>query len=167
MCRYHLSWRRRIAFGGQANVIPSFCRMKASGERAAAPDPEHDRQAANLVSERTRWPFFARDDQAERMSLQRLPSTRPKKPASRVRQPSRTVAVGLVSRKRLARLVGRLADSRDRSRGSRADRDHESVSAPSVRSRKDPPIASGFRQFAGDRLCPGHAFASRTISDSD
>jgi hypothetical protein len=49
VCRCHLSWRRRIAFGGQANVIPSFCRMKASGERAAAPDPKHERQAPNLV----------------------------------------------------------------------------------------------------------------------
>src|ERR1700722_19755928 len=52
--------------------------------------------------------FFARDDQrAERMSLQRLHMHGPEEAgASQVRQPSRVVAVGLVSRKRLERLVG-------------------------------------------------------------
>jgi hypothetical protein len=78
--------------------------------RAREPDPEHDREASDLVFQGHPLTdeLFARDDQrAERMSLQRLHMHGLEEAgASQVRQPSRVIAVGFVSRKRLERLVG-------------------------------------------------------------
>jgi hypothetical protein len=63
----------------------------------------------------TRWPtsFLRADQRAHRISLQRLRMYGLEEAsAGQVRQPSRIVAVGLVGRKRLERLVGRAAPRR-------------------------------------------------------
>jgi hypothetical protein len=83
---------------------------EACGERARQSDPEHDRQASNLIFQGHPLAdqLLARDDQrAERMSLQRLHMHRLEKAGtSQMRQTSRVVAIGLVGRQRLERLVG-------------------------------------------------------------
>ena len=77
---------------------------EAGGERAREPDPEHDREASDLVFQGHSLAdqFFARDDQrAECMSRQRLHMHGLEEPgAGQMRQPSRIVAVGLVGRQR-------------------------------------------------------------------
>src|SRR5271166_5561905 len=72
--------------------------------------------------------------------------------ASQMRQPSRVIAIGLMGRQRLERLVGLPAFDADHGKAELAqpveqDRRHASG------LEDDPPTAWRFRQFAGDRLC--------------
>ena len=83
---------------------------EGGGERARQPDPEHDRQASDLVFQGHPLAdqLLARDDQrAHSVGRQRLHMNGLEEPgAGQIRQPSRVVAIGLVGRERLERLVG-------------------------------------------------------------
>jgi hypothetical protein len=83
---------------------------EGSGERARQPDPEHDCETTDLVFQGHPLAnqLLARDDQrAERMSFQLLHMHWLEEPGtSQMRQPSRVIAIGLVSGERLERLVG-------------------------------------------------------------
>jgi hypothetical protein len=86
--------------------IPSLAKSvvdEGGSERAGQSDPEHDRQASDLIFQGHSLAdqLLARADQrAERMSLQRLHMHGLEETgASQVRQPSRVIAIGLVGRK--------------------------------------------------------------------
>ena len=113
--RHHSGARStQTAHGGGEASDPLACSKslvdEGCGERAGQSDPEHDRQASNLVFQGHALAnqLLARDDQrAERMSLQRLHMHGLEEAgASQMRQTSRVVAISLVSCKRLERLVG-------------------------------------------------------------
>ena len=80
------------------------------GERAREPGPEHNRQPSDLVFQGHALPdqLLARDDQrADGVGRQRLHVHGLEEPgASQMRQPSRVVAVDLMGRERLERLIG-------------------------------------------------------------
>ena len=158
--RHHCGSRRnQTPHGGRETGDPLACFKslidEGCGERARQSDPEHDRQASDLVFQGHPLAdqLLARDDQrAERVSLQRLHMHGLEEAgASQMRQTSRVVAIGLVGRKRLERLVGLPALDADHGQTELAqpvkqDRRHAS------RLEHDPTTTWRFRQFAGDRL---------------
>ena len=128
---------------------------EGGGERARKPNPEHNGQAPDLIFQGHALPdqLLARDDQrADGVGRQRLHVHGLEEAgASQMRQPSRIVAVGLVSRKRLERLVGLPALDADHGEAKLAqpveqDRRH----APGLKD--DPTTARRFRQLVRDRL---------------
>ena len=104
----------QTAHGGGETSDPLACFKslvdEGGGERAGQSDPEHDRQASDLVFQGHSLAnqLLARADQrAERVRVQRLHMHGLEEAgASQMRQTSRVVAIGLVGRKRLERLVG-------------------------------------------------------------
>ena len=128
---------------------------EGGGERSRKPDPEHDRQASGLVFQG--YPLadqlLARDDpRAEGVSWQRLHMPGLKEPgASQMRQTSRVVAIGLVGRQGLERLLGLPAFDADHGKSEFAqpmkqDRRH------SPRLENNATTTWRFRQLNGDRL---------------
>ncbi len=158
--RHHGSPRRNQSpHGGRETGDPLACFKslvdEGGGERAGQSDPEHDRETTDLVFQGHSLAdqLLARDDQrAERMSWQRLHMHGLEEAgASQMRQPSRVVAIGLVGRKRLERLVGLPALD--------ADHGETELAQPVKQDRRhasglehDATTSWRFRQFAGDRL---------------
>src|SRR5271163_2862081 len=145
------------------------CLMKPAVS-ARKPDPEHDREASDLVFQGHPLAdkFFARDDQrANGMGRQRLHMHRLEEPgAGQVRQPARVVAISLVGRQRLERLVSLPALYADHGKAELAqpvEQDWRHASGLEY----DATATRRFRQFAGDRfsrrrrlaLANDHAFA--------
>ena len=145
--------------GGRETGDPLACFKslvdEGGGERARQSDPEHDREASDLIFQGHSLAdqLLARADQrAERVGGQRLHMHGLEEAgASQMRQPSRVVAIGLVGRERLERLVGLPALDADHGQTELAqpveqDRRH------SPRLEYDATTTRRFRQFVGDRL---------------
>ena len=104
---------RQSAHGGRETGDPlaGFESLIDEGgsESARQPDPEHDRQTSDLIFQAYSLPdqLLARDDErADRVGRQRLHMHRLEEAsASQMRQSPRVVAIGLVGRKRLERLI--------------------------------------------------------------
>jgi hypothetical protein len=129
---------------------------EGGGERARKPDPEHDRQTSDLILQGHPLAdqVLARDDErADGMGRQGLHMHGLEEAgASQVRQTARVVAIGLVGRQRLERLVGLPAFDTDHGQAELAqpvkqDRRHSSG------LEYDATTPWRFRQFAGDRIC--------------
>ena len=129
--------------------------MKAAVRARGSRTPEHDRQTSDLIFQgySLAHQLLARDDQrADGVGRQRLHvHGLEEASASQMRQPSRIVAIGLVGRKRLERLVGLPALDADHGEAELAqpveqDRRHP----PGLKD--DPTTARRFRQLVGDRL---------------
>ena len=95
-------------------AIPSLA-LRASSMKAAVrargqPDPEHDRQTSDLIFQgySLAHQLLARDDErADGVGRQRLHMHRLEEAsAGQMRQSPSVVAIGLVGRKRLERLIG-------------------------------------------------------------
>jgi hypothetical protein len=141
-------------------VIPSLA-LRALSTKAAVSargesDPQHDRQASDLIFQGHSLAdqLLARDDQrAESVGRQRLHVDGLEEPsAGQMRQPPRVVAIGLVGRQRLERLVGLPAFDADYGQTElvqpvKQDWRHSSG------LEHDATTTRRFRQFAGDRLC--------------
>jgi hypothetical protein len=101
-----MSRRNQSPHGDRETSDPLACFKgvidEGDGERAGQADPEHDRQASDLVFQGHALAdqLLARDDQrAERMSLQRLHMHGLEEAgAGQMRQPSCVIAIGLVGR---------------------------------------------------------------------
>jgi hypothetical protein len=101
------SCRNQSPHGGRQTGDPLACSKsvvdEGGGERAREPDPEHDRQASDLIFQGHSLAdqFLARADQrAERVGRQRLHvHGLEEASAGQMRQPSRVIAVGLVGGK--------------------------------------------------------------------
>ena len=158
--RHHRGSRRNQSpHGGRETGDPLACFKSAvdegGGERARQPDPEHDRETTDLIFQGHPLAdqLLARDDQrADGVGRQRLHMHGLEEAgASQMRQPSRVVAIGLVGRKRLERLVGLPALDADHRKAELAqpveqDRRHASG------LEHDAMTTWRFRQFVGDRL---------------
>ena len=140
-------------------AIPSLAlrawSMKAASERARQPDPKHDREAPDLIFQGHSLAdqLLARDDQrADGMGRQGLHVHRLEEPgAGQMRQPSRVIAIGLVGRQRLERLIGLPAFDADHRKAELAqpveqDRRHASG------FEYDPTTTWRFRELVRDRL---------------
>jgi hypothetical protein len=101
----HCGRKTRNSFASFESLVD-----EGGGERAREPDPEHDREASDLVFQGHSLAdqILACDDpRAECVSRQRLHMHRLEETgAGQMRQPSSVVAVGLVGRERLERLIG-------------------------------------------------------------
>ena len=103
----------RPPHGGRQTGDPLACSKsvvdEGGGERAGQSDPEHDRETTDLIFQGHALSdqLLARDDQrADGVGRQRLHVHGLEEPcASQMRQPARVVAVGLVGRERLERLI--------------------------------------------------------------
>ena len=129
--------------------------MKAAVSARGSRTPEHDRQASDLIFQGHPLAdqLLARDDQrADGVGRQRLHMHGLEEAsAGQMRQTSRVVAIGLVGRKRLERLVGLPALDADHGETELAqpvkqDRRHSSS------LEHDATTTRRFRQFVGDRL---------------
>jgi len=128
---------------------------EGGSERARKPDTEHNRQTADLIFQGHALAdqLLACDDQrADGVGRQRLHMHGLEEAgAGQMRQPSRVVAIGLVGRKRLERLVGLPALDADHGKAKLAqsveqDRRHASG------LEYDPTTARRFGQLIRDRL---------------
>ena len=125
------------------------------GERAGESDPEHDRETTDLVFEGhslAHQLLACADQRADGVRGKRLHMDGLEEAgASQMRQPSRVIAIGLVSGKRLERLIGLPALHADHGQTELAqpveqDRRH------SPRLEYDATTTRRFGQFVGDRL---------------
>ena len=129
--------------------------MNAAVSARGQPDPEHDRQAPDLIFQGHALAdqLLARDDQrADGVGRQRLHVHGLEEPgASQMRQPSRVVAVGLVGRKRLERLIrlpALYADHRKAELAQPVEQDRRHATS----LEDDPTTTRRFRQLVSDRL---------------
>src|SRR4029077_20488390 len=128
---------------------------EGGGERAGQSDPEHDRETTDLIfqSHSLADQLLARADQradgvrGKRLHMHGLEEAC----ASQMRQPSRVIAISLVSRKRFERLVGLPA--------LHADHGQTELAQPVKQDRRhassfehDATTNWPFGQFVGDRL---------------
>jgi hypothetical protein len=129
--------------------------MKAAVSARGSPDPKYDRQTSDLIfqSHALADQFLARDDErTDGVSRQRLHVHGLEEAgASQMRQPSRVIAVGLVGRKRLERLVGLPALDADHRETELAEAVIENRGHP-TRLEHDPTTIRRFRQLFRNRL---------------